>query len=97
MQLASTAGTAGTALEAAAQQDRELATLRALLDQRRDSLDGATVRVLESNLDIIDQAIAESRAALLRDPSSRFLNERLSSALQDRLQLMRTAVLISND
>ena len=49
------------------------------------------------NLAIIDRAIAESRAALLRDPSSGYLNERLSSALQDKLQLMRTAVLLSSD
>lgn len=94
MQLASIEG---TALEAAAAYDEELVALRAVLDERRTSLDSATVRVLESNLAIIDRAIAESRAALLRDPASRFLNERLSTAVQDKLQLMRTAVLISND
>ena len=87
----------GTALEVAGAYDQELLALRTALDLRRGGLDSATVTVLETNLAIIDRAIAESRAALLRDPGSAYLNERLSGALQDKLQLMRTAVLLSTD
>ena len=94
MQLASAPG---SALEVATAYDQEVLALRTALDLRRDGLDSATVTVLETNLAIIDRAIAESREALLRDPGSAYLSERLSGALQDKLQLMRTAVLLSND
>jgi hypothetical protein len=89
------AGAVG-ALEAAAVYDREIAILRGLLDERSAGLDTATVRVLETNLDIIDRAIRDSREALLRDPASPLLNRKLTDALGVKLELMRTAVLIGS-
>lgn len=70
--------------------------MQRLLDQRRASLDSGTVVVLERNLTIIDQAIRESRAALARDPASRFLTEQLTEALDQKLEVMRTAVLLTS-
>jgi hypothetical protein len=69
--------------------DREIAALRTLVDQRRTQLDTATVAVLEKNLKLIDQAIAESKAALAKDPASGFLNDRLNEAYDTKLQLLR--------
>jgi hypothetical protein len=74
--------------------DREVVQLRALLDQRRPNLDSATVALLERNLRIIDQAIAESRAALARDPGSALLNRQLHNALGRKVQVLRTAALL---
>lgn len=71
--------------------DREIASLRRVLRDRQGQLDTATVRVLEQSLTIIDGAIAQSRAALARDPASAFLNQQLTNALEKKLELLRTA------
>jgi hypothetical protein len=70
---------------------KEIAFLERMLERRRDQLDTATVAVLERNFAIIDQAIAESRAALARDPGSAFLNDQLRTVLEQKLELLRTA------
>lgn len=86
----------GSAVDAAAAiYDAEIAILRGMLDQRGGTLDSSTVRVLETNLGIIDRAIRESREALMRDPASPLLNQQLTDALGEKLDLMRTAVLMS--
>jgi len=74
--------------------DREVAALRAILRQRRAALNPATVTVLEQNIAIIDQAIAQSRAALANDPASDFLVQQLDNALEKKLELLRTAALL---
>lgn len=68
-----------------------LETLEGALDQRRDQLDTSTVRVLEQNLRTIDQAIAEARQALERDPSSVFLNRHLENTMKKKVELLRIA------
>ena len=73
---------------------REILRLRRLINERRAQLDTATVGVIERNLLIIDQAIRESRAALARDPASALLNEQLNNALEQKVELMRAAVLL---
>lgn len=77
--------------------DREIAELRVVLERQRAGLDTGTVRVVEQNLAIIERAIRESRAALAADPSSPFLNQQLNDMLGEKLELMRTAVLLSGD
>lgn len=77
-----------------ADYDREIARLRALLDQRRSQLDPVTVAIIERNLQVIDTAIAECKKAIARDPASRFLIESLNQSLQSKLDLMRTAALL---
>lgn len=73
---------------------REIVRLRRIVDERRALLDTATVGVIERNLTIIDQAIRASRAALARDPASAFLNEQLNNALEQKVELLRAAVLL---
>jgi hypothetical protein len=73
---------------------REIERLRRIVDDRRALLDTATVGVIERNLMIIDQAIRESRAALDRDPASALLNEQLNNALEQKVELLRAAVLL---
>ena len=69
--------------------DREIESLRKLVDSRRGDLDPVTVGIVEKNLKLIDQAIAESKVALANDPASAFLNDRLTHAYDSKLQLMR--------
>lgn len=73
------------------QMDREIATLQAILTERRAELEPQTVSVLEANLRVIDQAIAESRAALDADPASQFLATQFTRAYTSKLTLLRDA------
>jgi hypothetical protein len=67
----------------------EIATLRRIVDERRAELDSATVAVLERNLQVIDRAIAESKAALAASPQSAFLIDRLADAYDTKLRTLR--------
>lgn len=71
--------------------DREIARLRAVVAQRRSTLDTATINVIEHNLKIIDDAITQCKQALLKDPASRYLMQSLNDALDTKIQLLRTA------
>jgi hypothetical protein len=69
--------------------DREIATLRQIVDERRGELDPKTTGILDKNLQLIDAAIAESKAALAKDPASGFLAQLLTQAYDSKLQLLR--------
>lgn len=66
--------------------------LQAELDARRDALAPETVAVIEQNLQIIDQAIADARAALEADPGSADLPMHLADVYRQKVQLLQTAV-----
>jgi anti-sigma factor RsiW len=70
--------------------DHEITLLDSLVRTRRNELDPRTVRVIEKNLSIIDSAIAESRAALAKDPKSPLLTNRLDNVLGSKVELLRT-------
>ena len=74
--------------------DREITRLRTVLRQRRADLDPRTVMAIEKSLAVIDTAIAQARSALAADPASRFLNDRLTNALDKKVELLRTAALL---
>ena len=78
-------------LPAEQKYDAEIARLRAVVAQRRSMLDTATIGVIDRNLKIIDDAIAQCRQALLKDPASRYLMQSLNDALDTKIQLLRTA------
>ena len=69
--------------------DEEIGELRAIIAGRRAELDSATVATIERSLHVIDDAIAESRDALARDPGSDFLHEQLDRTLARKVELMR--------
>jgi hypothetical protein len=72
----------------------EITRLRAIVQQRRSQLDPVTISVIERNLKVIDDAIAQCRLALAKDPASRFLMESLNSALETKVELLRTATML---
>lgn len=74
-----------------ATMDREIAELEAILDERRATLDPRTIAVLEENMKLIDDAIAESQKALDSDPASRFLVTQYTRAYNSKLTLLRGA------
>jgi anti-sigma factor RsiW len=82
------ADAAGTAVDSL--YGREISRLRLIIARRSASLDPGTVAVIELNLGIIDSAIVRSRAALARDPASGFLTEQLTTALEKKVELLRT-------
>jgi hypothetical protein len=73
---------------------REIEMLQKIVSQRKTQLDSSTVAIIEKNLSIIDAAIAQSRAALARDPASRLLTQQLSHALDKKVELLRTAAML---
>jgi len=75
---------------------REIDRLRTIFARNRAQLDPRTAAIIEANLKVIDEAIAQSKAALAQDPASRFLNNQLNSALGKKLELLQTAALLPN-
>ena len=72
----------------------EIARLRIIVLRRRSQLDPVTISVIERNLKVIDDAIDQCRLALAKDPASRFLMESLNSALETKVELLRTASML---
>jgi hypothetical protein len=72
----------------------EIIKLRRLMRERRSQLDPKTVAVLEQSIAVIDSAIAQSRAALAKDPASGFLATQLNHSLEKKVELLRTAALL---
>lgn len=66
-------------------------TLTATLEASRSKLAPETVEAVERSLKIIDEAIAEVRDALLRDPASTHLRGMLSKNYQQKVDLLRRA------
>lgn len=70
----------------------ELALLEDVLATARTVLDPNTVRILERNLGVIEQAIADSREALAQDPGNTFLAEHLERMYHRKLVYLQDAV-----
>jgi hypothetical protein len=77
--------------DAGSSSSREIDRLRTIFLRNRSQLDPRTAAIIEANLKVIDDAIAQSKAALSQDPASRFLNNQLNNALDKKLELLRTA------
>lgn len=86
------AGSARTVRQETRGYDAAVADLERTLREERSQLDTSTIRVVEHNLWVIDQAIAQARQALATDPSSVYLNGHLAEAKQRKLELLRRIV-----
>lgn len=73
------------------------AELIAILDQRRHTLSPETLRVVDGNLRVIDDAIEQISEALGRDPDNPQLSHRLASAYRQQIQLLRTAASLPSE
>ena len=72
----------------------EISKLRQIVKERRSQLDPKTIAVLEQSIAVMDSAIAQSRAALKKDPASGFLATQLNHSLEKKVELLRTAALL---
>ena len=83
---------ATTPAEATAQYARAADELAAAWREARSPLDPATSAALDANLRAVDQAIAETRRALLASPDDPLLAEILSAAYRRKVELLRRAL-----
>jgi anti-sigma factor RsiW len=80
-----------------AQYDAAVADLEGALKQGRGRLDAATIAIVEHNLQIIDQAIAQAREALVADPANTYLSGHLVEARRRKLDLLRRAAALTSE
>ncbi len=80
---------------AAVTYGREIARLESLVRARDSVLDPATLAIVENSMRIIDSALVEARAALARDPASRFLTDQVDKTLQKKMELLRSVTLLA--
>ena len=71
------------------QTDQAVAELENALTRNESELDTATVRVVRQSLALIDRAITDARAALLRDPGNTYLNLHLANTMRRKVELLR--------
>ncbi|HSB60617.1 MAG TPA: hypothetical protein VLI67_02785, partial [Vicinamibacteria bacterium] len=81
----------------AAEQEYEQAAtaLMAALQERREMLSPETIASVEQNLEVIDRALAEVRAALERDPGNGELTRMLVSTHRKKVDTLRRVVRLS--
>ncbi|HEY7499633.1 MAG TPA: zf-HC2 domain-containing protein [Vicinamibacterales bacterium] len=73
------------------------AKLKEGLGSGEDALPPAVVATLESNLQILDQAITESGAALQKDPQNVAARTSLFDALQRKISLLQDTITLMNE
>jgi hypothetical protein len=78
-----------------AQYDAAVVDLEKALKAGRGRLDKATIDIVEHNLQIIDQAIAQARDALAADPANAYLSGHLVEARRRKLDLLRRAAALA--
>jgi hypothetical protein len=84
----STAGSPGTVVPTYASAVDDL---ERILAEGRGRLDSTTVRVLEQNLALIDQAIAQAQRAVAADSANAYLNTHLAETMRRKIDLLRQA------
>jgi predicted anti-sigma-YlaC factor YlaD len=67
----------------------DIATLNTLVEQRAATLDSVTARQVTASLLVIDNAIADVRAALDANPSSTLLSRQLAHAYERKVSALR--------
>jgi anti-sigma factor RsiW len=76
---------------------KAIAGLEQITRTERTALDPQIAAVLQKNLDVIDQAIGESRAALQTQPANEVAQESLFDALRSKVGLLQDTVVLINE
>jgi len=71
-----------------------VAELENTLKTHRDQLDPATVRALEDNLALIDEAVVDAKRALIADPSNPYLSGHLANQMHRKVRVLQRAAMI---
>ena len=89
---------ATTAVEAAQDQfEKAIADLEKVAKANQQVLDPATSTTIDKNLGILDQAIAENRAAVKTDPTSAAARETLFETLRQKVTLLQDTISLINE
>jgi hypothetical protein len=76
---------------------RGIARLEEAASGENAVFDEQTAATLKKNLDLIDQAIAESRAALRAEPQSAIARDSLFAALRRKVALLQDTIALMNE
>ena len=74
-----------------------IAGLEKITRSESAALDPQVAAVLQKNLEVIDQAIGESRSALQSQPTSEVAQESLFEALRNKVSLLQDTVVLINE
>lgn len=86
-----------TLRRAEAEYERAISQLEALVKAGDPSVSPETVATLQRSVTTIDQAIAESRAALTDNPTNQPARTSLFDALRSKVNLLQTTVVLMNE
>jgi hypothetical protein len=76
---------------------KAIAGLELITRKESAALDPQVAAVLQKNLEVIDHAIGESRAALQTQPTSDVAQESLFDALRNKVALLQDTVVLINE
>ena len=79
------------------QFEKAIADLEKVAKANQQALDPGTSATIEKNLGIIDQAIAENRAAVKSEPTSVAARETLFEALRQKVSLLQDTISLINE
>jgi len=82
---------------AEAHYDKAIKGLETIAKAEQGALDPNTAATLQKNLAVIDQAISESRAAVVAQPSSEPARESLLESFRTKLALLQDTVALINE
>lgn len=89
---------ATSAVEAAQDQfEKAIADLEKVAKANQQVLDPSTATTIDKNLGILDQAIAENRAAVKTDPTSAAARETLFETLRQKVTLLQDTISLINE
>jgi anti-sigma factor RsiW len=85
-------------VEAAQQQfEKAIADLEKVAKANQQALDPGTSATIDKNIGILDQAIAENRAAVKAEPASVAARETLFDALRQKVSLLQDTIALINE
>jgi anti-sigma factor RsiW len=85
-------------VEVAQQQfEKAIADLEKVAKANQQALDAGTSATIDKNLGILDQAIAENRAAVKSEPASVAARETLFDALRQKVSLLQDTIALINE
>lgn len=82
---------------AADQYVKEIEGLEQITKTGMNDLDAGTADVVTANLDVVNKAIGESRAALDAEPESEVAQESLFQAFRSKVELLQDAIALINE
>ncbi len=82
---------------AAKHYENAIAGLERVANESESPIDPALMATVKANLDIIDEAIDDSRQALRNDPQSQFAQESLFDAFRRKVALLQDTISLMNE